>query len=244
MKSKIYCLFMMFGYFFDLVGQVNPCNQVIIPADSTGIFAFSGFNVKKGMVDSLCLHIPVEYSFAVKIPKGMPVLPIGKSLQHLPVTLKYSCYPVDCQFKQNETGCITLKGKLDESYGYDALKMRLDVPDSIKWGLNEFGFFLRPISSTACKTSSTQSLGATRLKINAFPNPFTDYLQIHILTELSGIFDLQLFDINGRLVERRRINLNPGNNRFEFPTKDIPSGVYACSLTDGFSTVSMRLSKL
>jgi len=181
MKSKIYCLFMMLGYFIDLVGQVNPCNQVIIPADSTGIFAFSGYNVKKGMVDSLCLHIPVEYSFAVKIPKGMPVLPIGKSLQHLPVTLKYSCYPVDCQFKQNE--------------------------------------------------------------INAFPNPFTDYLQIHILTELSGIFDLQLFDINGRLVERRRINLNPGNNRFEFPTKDIPSGVFACSLTDGFSTVSMRLSK-
>jgi len=166
MKSKIYCLFMMLGYFIDLVGQVNPCNQVIIPADSTGIFAFSGYNVKKGMVDSLCLHIPVEYSFAVKIPKGMPVLPIGKSLQHLPVTL-----------------------------------------------------------------------------INAFPNPFTDYLQIHILTELSGIFDLQLFDINGRLVERRRINLNPGNNRFEFPTKDIPSGVFACSLTDGFSTVSMRLSK-
>ncbi|MEY4029098.1 MAG: hypothetical protein RJA90_283, partial [Bacteroidota bacterium] len=58
---------MMLGYFIDLVGQVNPCNQVIIPADSTGIFAFSGYNVKKGMVDSLCLHIPVEYSFAVKI---------------------------------------------------------------------------------------------------------------------------------------------------------------------------------
>jgi hypothetical protein len=67
------------------------------------------------MVDSLCLYIPVEYSFAVKIPKGMSVLPIGKSLQQLPVSLKYSCYPVDCQFKQNETGCITLKGKLDES---------------------------------------------------------------------------------------------------------------------------------
>lgn len=234
---------MMIGYITDLVGQINPCNQVIIPADSTGIFAFSGYNIKKGIADSLCLHIPLEYSFAVKIPKGISDIPIGKSLQHLPATLKYSCFPVDCHFKQNETGCITLKGKLDENYGYDVLKMRLDIPDSMNFGLNEFGFFVRSISSTACKTSSIHSLGATRLKINAFPNPFTDYLQIHILTELSGIFDLRLYDINGRMVERRRINLNPGNNRFEFPTKDIPFGVYSCSLTDGFSTVSMRLSK-
>ena len=244
MKIISLLLFLVFGIQIDLLGQFNPCSQVIIPADSSGIYAFSGYNGKKGMIDSLCLHIPVEYSFAVKIPKQISVLPIGKSLNQLPSTVKYTCFPSDCQFKQNETGCITIKGKFDESYGSDLLKLRLEVSDSLGFQLNDFGFYLRPVSSIICKTSSIHALGATRLKINAFPNPFTDYIEIHILTELSGLFDLQLYNIDGRMVERRRINLNPGNNRFEFPTKDIPSGIYACSLTDGFSTVSMRLNKL
>ncbi len=241
------CVFPIFFCLFfsnaGLLGQINPCSQVIIPADSTGVYSFSGYNGKKGMVDSLCLHIPVEYSFAIKIPKEISTLPVGKSLHQLPATIKYSCFPQDCIFKKNETGCITLKGKFDETYGLDYLKLKLDVPDSLGLPLNDFGFFLRPVTSLACKTSSIHALGATRLKLNAFPNPFTDYIQIHILTELSGLFDLQLYHIDGKMVERRRINLNPGNNRFEFPTKDIPAGIYACSLTDGFSSVSMRIQK-
>jgi hypothetical protein len=228
---------------FALLAQYNPCSQVIIPADSSGVYSFSGYNGKKGIVDSLCLHVPVEYSFAVKIPKDIPQLSVGKSLVLLPATMKYACFPQDCIFKRNELGCITLKGKFDETFGLDVLKLKLEVPDSLGLQLNEFGFYLRPMASVACKTSSIHALGATRLKINAFPNPFSDYIQIHILTELSGLFDLQLYHINGRWIEKRRINLNPGNNRFEFPATDIPSGIYVCSLTDGFSSVSMRLFK-
>lgn len=244
MKKYFFHLFMVFGLQLNLVGQVNPCSQVIIPADSSGIYAFSGYSGKKGIIDSLCLHIPVEYSFAVKIPKEISVLNIGNSMEKLPNTLKYSCFPTDCLFKNNETGCITFKGKLDDSYASTLLKFRLEVPDSLGIQLNDFGFYLRPASSIVCKTSSLHLLGATKLKINAYPNPFTDYIQIHILTELSGLFDLRLYHIDGRIIESKRINLNPGNNRFEFPTNDIPSGIYGCSLTDGFSTVSMRLSKL
>ena len=70
MKIISLLLFLVFGIQIDLLGQFNPCSQVIIPADSSGIYAFSGYNGKKGMIDSLCLHIPVEYSFAVKIPKS------------------------------------------------------------------------------------------------------------------------------------------------------------------------------
>lgn len=142
MKIISLLLFLVFGIQIDLLGQFNPCSQVIIPADSSGIYAFSGYNGKKGMIDSLCLHIPVEYSFAVKIPKQISVLPIGKSLNQLPSTVKYTCFPSDCQFKQNETGCITIKGKFDESYGSDLLKLRLEVPDSLGFQLNDFGFTL------------------------------------------------------------------------------------------------------
>jgi hypothetical protein len=234
---------LLWGLHLSSFGQFNPCSQVVIPADSSGVYALSGYNGKKGVVDSLCLHIPVEYSFAVKIPKEISVLSIGKSMEKLPPTIKYSCFPADCQFKKNETGCITIKGKFDESYPSSLFQLKLEVPDSLGIQLNHFGFYLRPVSSNVCKTSSLHLLGATKLKINAFPNPFADDLEIHILTELSGLFDLQLYHLDGRLIERRRINLNPGNNRFHFPTKDIPSGIYACSLTDGFSTVSMRLNK-
>ncbi|MEY3320989.1 MAG: hypothetical protein RLZZ417_572 [Bacteroidota bacterium] len=244
MKKYFFLFFVVFIIQKDLCGQFNPCSQIIIPADSSGIYAFSGYNGKKDIVDSLCLHIPVEYSFAVKIPKEISVLPIGNSMEKLPATLKYSCFPSDCQFKKSETGCITIKGKFDDSYASALFKFKLEVPDSFGIQLNDFGFYLRSSSSIVCKTSSLHLLGATRLKINAYPNPFSDNIQIHILTELSGLFDLQLYNMDGRIVERRRINLNPGNNRFEFPTKDVPSGIYGCSLTDGFSTVSMRLSKL
>lgn len=239
---------MIYGFcFFSncciLHSQNNPCHPILIPSDSIGIFSFSGYNAKKGLIDSLCLQVPIEYSFAVKLPKTKFVLPIGNSLQNLPSTLKYFCYPVDCTFKEGEIGCITLKGKLDNSFEFQALNLKLKVPDSLGYQLNDFGFFLRPISNTVCKTSSTQILGATKLKMNAYPNPFTDKIQINIQTELSGLFDLLLYQIDGKLVERRRINLNPGNNRFEFPVNDVPSGIFSCSLTDGFSTVSIRLSK-
>ena len=50
MKIISLLLFLVFGIQIDLLGQFNPCSQVIIPADSSGIYAFSGYNGKKGMI--------------------------------------------------------------------------------------------------------------------------------------------------------------------------------------------------
>jgi hypothetical protein len=70
------------------------------------------------------------------------------------------------------------------------------------------------------------------LKLEAFPNPATNSLNIRFSSPLSGPSSLRIYDAEGRLV----------HSSFRLDLRSMPAGVYYLRLTSGDKTVSQRVA--
>ncbi len=63
--------------------------------------------------------------------------------------------------------------------------------------------------------------------LQVFPNPFLEYLDIHLILDRSLNLDMQLFEINGRLMKRQTYHLNPGAHHLRWnDLYRLPQGIY------------------
>ncbi|HJN69716.1 MAG TPA: T9SS type A sorting domain-containing protein, partial [Candidatus Marinimicrobia bacterium] len=61
----------------------------------------------------------------------------------------------------------------------------------------------------------------------AFPNPFNPVTTISFTTDIEGEIQLDIFDINGRLVDQMNYeNISPGTHRTTWDASSLSSGVY------------------
>lgn len=69
-----------------------------------------------------------------------------------------------------------------------------------------------------------------QIEINAYPNPFSEGINLEITTNNSHPTTLKVFDIIG--IERQRIELAQfgSSNIYKILLKDLPSGVYFCNV--------------
>ena len=84
---------------------------------------------------------------------------------------------------------------------------------------------------------------------NAYPNPFNPAAIIKFtisdFKNVSDIYTLKIFDINGRLVtELLNSRLSAGNYSVRFNAADLPSGVYIYRLSNTRLSVSKKLMLL
>jgi hypothetical protein len=96
--------------------------------------------------------------------------------------------------------------------------------------------------STYVSPTGIANKTAKEISVNIFPNPGSDLIAIQfndIITENIGI---ELYDINGRLVQKTF--LNQGSTIAFFDTKTLYSGDYIIRITDGNQTISRKATIL
>ncbi len=110
----------------------------------------------------------------------------------------------------------------------DSLLFSLTSTDVGQFGINTPTYFCIDNLTTADMISNTRELPASSLSV--FPNPATEAWQVD--WRLAGQASAQLFDAQGRLI--RRLRLQRGNNRIE--AAGLSSGLYFLRLEneDGF----------
>lgn len=80
--------------------------------------------------------------------------------------------------------------------------------------------------STECLLSGNNDLNAQLLKLNIFPNPVQDLVQINFNSNETYKAQYNLTDFTGKIIFRNEINIQNGNNDFEISLSDVPTGIY------------------
>jgi hypothetical protein len=73
-----------------------------------------------------------------------------------------------------------------------------------------------------------------------WPNPVNDQLNIALTGATSGTIDVQILDLNGRLVRSERRSLMTGRNQLLLSTSDLDAGLYLLRMTGGRTSISRR----
>lgn len=110
----------------------------------------------------------------------------------------------------------------------------------------QFGDFIYTTSHSAtfAGTTDSETLGLpARIRIDSiFPNPARESVTFDFDIVQSGIVQLHLFDMDGRLVSTLSRTLAAGKNRVSIATQNLASGVYAYRLISSGHSESGTLS--
>ena len=82
------------------------------------------------------------------------------------------------------------------------------------------------------------------LDFDIFPNPVLEVLNIEIGSRQSGTFDLQIIDVNGKVVQVERIELQEGLNLKKFNVNKLPIGFYLIHLLNDKKFVTQKMLKI
>ncbi len=68
--------------------------------------------------------------------------------------------------------------------------------------------------------------------INLFPNPVTTHLNIELKSTKEELIQIELLDVQGKIMLAKNVALSTQNNIIELDTRTLPSGVYFCKISD------------
>ena len=80
--------------------------------------------------------------------------------------------------------------------------------------------------------TSTQNTISTSSQIKVFPNPFSEVTTFEIELTQGGEFQFQVFDVSGKVVSNKTVNLNEGINRFTYDGSHLTKGFYSYRLSN------------
>jgi photosystem II stability/assembly factor-like uncharacterized protein len=83
----------------------------------------------------------------------------------------------------------------------------------------------------------------TNLSFTAYPNPVSDLLSISGGLPLSGITEISIFDITGKLLVQESQHLHGESACLRVPVAQLPKGIYFCRLQQGVNTQMIRFVK-
>jgi hypothetical protein len=77
-------------------------------------------------------------------------------------------------------------------------------------------------------------------ELSLFPNPTQDELNISFESELSGAYDLQVLDLNGRVVLSERMTITEGSNKKRLETNTLENGTYLLYMISEGEVITKR----
>lgn len=83
----------------------------------------------------------------------------------------------------------------------------------------------------------------TTASFSCLPNPAHDQVVIEYHSELNGIAEITLSDLNGRIIRTQRNDISIGFNNVEFDLNDVSVGNYFITLTANQSQSSLKLTR-
>jgi hypothetical protein len=90
-------------------------------------------------------------------------------------------------------------------------------------------------------TTSVAEVTANSM-INAYPNPFTDRLDINMENAESGTYDIRVVDLRGKIISTETVNVNK-NYQTAINTEKWAAGVYYVNLRNGNATKTIAVVK-
>ncbi len=188
----------------------------------------------------------------VKVPadtlqSGIPI-PIAyikvTSIVGLPQGLSYSCLPANCEFPGGATNCAVITGTTNDPVGVYTLTVTVEpfigtAPFVISNGPTSFSYYqivVNPANAIQSLNPNTFSVGQN------IPNPSNTACDIYYTLTSKADVEIRLMNAIGKEVQKIRTNGNPGTNKVELNTANLPQGIYFYSLFNGQTTVTKRLS--
>jgi hypothetical protein len=78
-----------------------------------------------------------------------------------------------------------------------------------------------------------------KIVLSVWPNPFTNDFNIGINSNIEATTVLHLYDMIGRLLASKSVNLRKGSNLYNFSFPDLPAGTYVIKIGDAGCTTTV-----
>lgn len=100
-----------------------------------------------------------------------------------------------------------------------------------------------PLVISEGSTSSAFEVELLPAKVTVYPNPVETQLNLKIQIEESGRYFLSVYDMSGRALQRKTIQLLTGDNQESLNVSQLAAGHYAVRLSDGKRVVTQQIVK-
>lgn len=92
-------------------------------------------------------------------------------------------------------------------------------------------------------TTSVEQLTASNFSMSLYPNPTADNAQLELNLENSEVYNVEIFDMLGKVVYNHSYSAMTGKNIVNLPVRSLNNGVYVVKVNVGGSVLSTRLVK-
>lgn len=217
-----------------------------------------------GLQDTACVDTYFETVFTFNIPTTYEVQGIEAGIEtvevspedgieNLPASMSYTCNPPNCVFEAESSGCIIIYGTpvADEIGIYD-LKIKTTIQTTVGFEVNvvlpgdleddsAYPLYIRDADFENCAVVSTYETFEAQFSLSNQPNPFGDFTQIVVASQVQGDFQFIVTDLLGKEVHRQPVELFEGENTIDFNASQLAEGLYIYAITNGRQTVSSKM---
>jgi hypothetical protein len=93
-------------------------------------------------------------------------------------------------------------------------------------------------------TTEVPQIGSSQNNaLEIYPNPSADQLQISYETVKAGNAQVEIIDLQGKILLQQALNCNAGANHVEIKVTKLPKGIYLCRVTNGTRMVTTKFLK-
>ena len=92
-------------------------------------------------------------------------------------------------------------------------------------------------------TTSTLSLTKMGIRMNTFPNPTIDVLNLSLEMNASKELTINIYNLEGNRMETQNVMTQSGDNQFRFDVASYNSGMYFLEVADGANQTAIRFVK-
>ena len=250
--------------------QATTCVPNEMYRDSSfGVFPppISVMNPDGGIPVSACQNMPWDFALTIRIPEEVVLQGTSVALfsieiaetgavAGLPTGFSYSCNPPDCIFEPSDTiACVNVFGITADPVGEYDLQIATNIKSSflptgfpvtlpsplIAGAEGNYIIEVVGVNNPDCFVSNIDELLAEKFQVRNLPNPFGAFTNIEIRAEQNDELEFKVYDVFGKLIHSRSIEVFTGQNTFEYDGSNLENGVYIYTIGKDGALVSDKM---
>ena len=239
---------------------IVPLSEGFIVPDSSTETIYNGDTVT--LLKSVEPNVAYESVIQVRVPKDTVVDYLGNtvladfdnvaldSVTNMPSGLSYACNPFSCVFNGQSDGCVIISGTVATA---DTGVYRLILNITANMLVNGFIPVAQEVKDSTfllavgVAPDTSGNLGVKAMVINnltqldVYPNPLQGEGTVSFYVKERSDVELRIIDMLGNIVHKRNFNSVHGLKTLSVNAKELGSGVYFISLTNGVDAVTKKI---